>query len=151
MNVIKQNLLEIGRYDDVKTLLTEIVNSEWRGTYPVHAYVTDDNRTLWRVKCSDVKEQAQALIELIDSEEITTRPDFQDLLQYVDTMRDIDLHNYANAISHKMKPDIDMEDIRVRSVTAYIIVCAIEDANEISCEIPKGWGKYPCKAGIRPQ
>lgn len=141
MDVIEA-LKEGHRYEDVQKILTDIINKKDDGTYPVNAFVKD-NETLWRVDCTKVKEQAKKLQSIISQEKIFVleEDEFVDLLQYVNTHVDILLHNYANAISHRREPYVDMEEVRSYSVLWITInnLHLMYYGEEPDFSIPKGW------------
>lgn len=140
IKIIKPVIEESGRLEEVINILKGII-SDKESSYPVGAYVNDNNETVWRVNGETVRKEAVELLKVINQEVEETEEDFYNLLQYVKTEADILLHNYSIAIAHRIDPDIDMEDARRYLIVENLIECWILKlaGNPITYSIPDGW------------
>lgn len=108
-------LKEAGRYDQVTDILVKIATGCNAYTYPVHPFIDDDFTTKWRVEGSSIRKQALRLLEIVvDKEDVKVIDEmsFTQISAYVESHADILLHNYAINVSHKIEPDVDMDEAR---------------------------------------
>ena len=142
--IISKILRDSGRYDDIIKILEKIsMNNNY--DFPVNAYVDDDGKTKWRVPGDDVRKGAVLLLSIINNNEaITEASDQYECLRHVvETSADIMLHNYANFLSHRIKPDDDMENIRAYQILSHLLFY-IGNEEVMSCgdfTVPVGWKK----------
>lgn len=138
--MIKDILKEANRYEDIRNILNNIIETlDDDMTYPVDAHI-DDREIKWKVDGQLLIKEASNLLYLIDTENINcnnSSDDFLNLLQYVRTKGDRLLHNYAIDISHRSTPCTDMNEIRKWKILENLI-------HNIGGElwiIPDGWKK----------
>lgn len=137
--MIKDNLKEAKRYDEVVNILKNII-SDNQSAYPVTAFVDNDGKTKWDVDGSLVKEEASRFLDVIENGETKQMSidDFLYLTQVIHTETDMRLHNYAVAISHRSEPHIDMEQIRSYEILENLLY-NLDDVDKWT--IPDGWKK----------
>ena len=138
-------LKEAGRYEEVMDALKEIKTDNV--TLPVHPFIDSDNITKWRVECTKLAKQRDKLMELIEADvdiEAKDTENMDELQAYVETQRDMILHNYAISISHRKEPKENMEKARVWCIIASIIYETFSDyldEEQTKFSIPDGWKK----------
>lgn len=133
---LKNILVNANRYEDVMAILygmMDLTGSE----VPVRAYAGKRDKIAYNVPVQKVKEEAQALIYLLDGNMVYDigLDDVENLWRYVNSVTDILLHNYAVSVSHQSQPE-DMDGIRGWLVLDNLISCL--DHNE-SWSVPNGW------------
>lgn len=144
--MIKETLLEAGKYDDVVNILTHIAINTSDDLQPIDAFVGDDGKAVTHVSGIEVIHQALELLQLIkdglkfeyfESPEMAEK--FETLQHFVESNTDMMLHNYAVNISHKAKPNIEMDQIRSWLILDNLLLnFGIED-EEHEWYIPEGW------------
>ena len=106
-------------------IIKDIANNLTPSTYPKHPakpFRNDNGETQWEVAGTPVKEEAAEIINIIegyapeDTENI-----FNNLLAYVSNISDTKLRNYAVMLSHRQRPNEDMDNIRTRETLESLI------------------------------
>ena len=117
----KQILIDAGRYEGVSSILTNL--SILPGyQHPVSPYVKEDGTVSFDVLGVNLRNQASLLLRRLNGEqELGPVKDYLDLSLYVQSILNMMLHNYANHISHRIEPDVDMEDVRTWAVLSNLI------------------------------
>lgn len=131
----KEIIIEAGRFDDVIHALSKIIQkTTGNETLPVNPFVDEQGLTKWRVDGKAVCDQAVTLLyQLVH--DFPIQGDFESLLIYVKSSADIDLHNYANDVAHRLIPVINMENIRTMLIIGKMLQCL----NDETWDIPDGW------------
>ena len=143
--IISKILRDSGRYDDIIKILEKIsMNNNY--DFPVNAYVDNDNKTKWRVPGDDVRKGAVTLLSIIKNNEVITEASdqYECLRHVVETSADIMLHNYANFLSHRIKPIDDMENIRAYQILSHLLFY-------IGNEEIMSWGDFTVPVGWKKQ
>ena len=141
-------LKEAGRYDQVTDILVKIATGCNGYTYPVRPFIDDDFTSKWRVEGSSIRKQALRLLEIVvdgDEVKVIDEMSFTHISAYVESHADILLHNYAIHISHKIEPDVDMDEARNWLVLDNLIKC-LHLPEEWT--IPDGWKATPIDKAI---
>lgn len=137
---IKSILMEANRYDDVMSIIRDIIVDNQR-SYPVNAFVKN-NEIKWHVDGAHVRSEAHRLLYLICEDKcIGSDDDFVNLSSYVESRTDMFLHNYAISISHRNEPDVDMEYTRCWEILDNLLRCWNIKDDEFEWDIPDGWKK----------
>lgn len=151
MNTIKETLIEAGRYEEIKKILKNIIFNIKDIQLPVNPFAGDGGKIQYYVKGCFVKEEAAKLfIVLTEKEEIEMQCSLDNLFKYVHSYACILMHNYANMISHRKNPELDvsMEDIRCWEILDNFLACYIaglleseDEDGKYEWSIPDGWKK----------
>lgn len=144
MNKIKEALKEANRYDEVINILNEIISKNDHSSRAVKLFIDKEGKPSYHVDGKLVVQEAVDLLQLIDEETFTEDENlfnkFSNLWKYVNFQSDMLLHNYSVSISHRKKPETDMEIIRVWEILENLIICFNID-DKASWKIPEGWRK----------
>ena len=135
---MKDKLINAGRYNSIIKILSDIKNIT-DPEPPVNAYCNYDGITSWRVDGHKLRIEAADLYKRIQNNESAADlnpANYYNLLQVVKSDADNMLHNYANAIMHRKKPDGKPGLIRSYLVLEHMIICIGK-----SWIIPEGWKK----------
>ena len=135
----KTILKEAHRYKAVINILNTIIN-ESAVSYPVKPFIHYDtcgeSYTKWRVDGSDVRKEAELCKQAIEQDDYGCNNPCINLLVYVESKYNMMLHNYANSISHRHFPVIEMDNIR----NWLCLGCVIEHfSDDMDLVIPTGW------------
>lgn len=138
---LKSILVESGRYENIVTMLTNII-ADTKASYPLRsAFVDNDGETSWRVDGVAVRQQANTLLKLIEADcDGNSSDDFCELRAYVKDKSDTLLHNYAVALSHNSQPKTDIDVIRQWEILDNMIACWNTN-DEYDWYIPTDWQK----------
>lgn len=140
---LKSILVEAGRYDDIIKILSEItswcVNSDIPQSIAVNPYISYNKETCREVDRDKVILEALKLKNIIELEKedsfITAK--FENLEQYIRTISDDQLHNYAVSLTHRRESDSEkLNLLRIWLILDTMLLCwlDIHDWN-----IPDGW------------
>ena len=115
-NIYVSNTLKVaGRFADVTSLLSNIVNNVPAALVQVDPYVTGHNYMQCWVDGQDVRREANLLFKRIcdgDAYHVLKYENYENLFQYVRSHTNMLLHNYAVQVSYGVHEDID-DEIRV--------------------------------------
>lgn len=138
--MIKNILEEADRLNDVLNILNNIISTLDSAPYPDYAFLDNDGITRWKVNGNMVKKAANDVIQLIYDENhpVENDDDFLNLHEYVRSHTYDLLHNYAISISHRVRPKIDIDDIRSWLILNELIL-AICCHSLGTWRIPDGW------------
>lgn len=147
---IKNILKNANRYEDTLKILDTI--AAMNGTsYPVEAFVDEDNITRWRIDGKDLRKEAKLCKQIVMSDTTTdTNYSLSNIFQYVHSYTNMLLHNYANSLAHRNIPNDNLNTIRAWLVVGSVIDhcdtnyktmydnCNDSLSNDL---IPNGWKK----------
>ena len=139
-------LRESGRLEDILLIVAKI-SSKNDKSYPSAYYLDSEGNYKCRVDMSIVRNQIQLWLNLITISEIKESVDLTEFGAYVEGLMDTYLHNYAVAVSHRVKftaeeSETELEIIRTWEVlNATINYFKYIECYEDGFEVPKGWKK----------
>lgn len=143
---IKEKLQESGRYEQILEIIANICCIEDVDT-PVRLHYDREGKVVNRVQMKDVRDGIKLWYQLLKKqidEPIDSGERLDAFEAYVETNNDMMLHNYANEISHRKTPSIDMErDIRPWLVLWETVVHMINpfdcDGEVCPFSVASGW------------
>ena len=144
-NKFKQQIVEAGRYDEILNIIQTLVKKNHR-SYPVNPFINKYHQTLWRVDGRSVFNESKIYVDFISSDECETLPhkdEIENFLLVIHTELEMRLHNYANSISHRTVPTVDMEQVRCLQIIQSSIDCL--EFSDYEWTIPVGWKKLELK------
>lgn len=140
--VVKE-LKRANRYDDIIDLLNYLSLEIKNEDYPVDLYISNGKPHNY-VSGIDIKREAKLLLDFLQlkiDEIISSEDELFELEKYVDTSKNILMINYTNALSHRIKPETDLDEIRILSILTNLIN-NVFDRNNKTWNIPEGWAKH---------
>lgn len=160
MCTVREIIIASGRFGKIMDFISVIMERPDK-EFPVRTYYTDDSYSTASsyVSMENVKKGVVRWLQLIDVDEfhLNITDDDKKLLgdfgKYVDSVREMEMLNYANACAHREKPNESvLEYIRVLSVLSSSIDYFVfelyigydEDYNFERFDrfdIPEGWKK----------
>jgi len=128
---IKDELIKKGKYNDVMQIV-DYIDSSVHGLLPVRWHLNREGDLVTHVKAEGVRKGITIWSYIIELDQRQIK--YTDMLGafriYVEDLVDQHLHNYANDLVRKTKPDESLEQIRALSVlldTLWFILCNEED------------------------
>lgn len=149
MSSLKDILIQSGRLTEIQNIL-DTLNVIKDETMPIATIIRDDK---WknRVQMADVREGIVIYLEKIENNneiELTGKEidKLSELLYLIESISDMQLHNYANERTHRIPEDEEKLEI-IRTVLVLKssiehIVCQFRDpeTNEVLLfDVPNGW------------
>ena len=137
--MILNDLCKTGRAVEIIRYLDIISNWRNHSDCPVHPFVNENGECQTHIPWEKAKDEADYLLKSLYSNTINTE-EYTYLERYVGDYLDMQLHNYANEISHRREPDPqNMEMIRMLSIIWDLLMNG--DDPDWGERIPKGWCK----------
>ena len=144
MHTIKWRLMKAGRYEDVMSILNDIMKlNDW--DYPVNPSVNQEGNWYCQVKGDSVRRGAQLLIEIIEGKQAVSAFDYGNadcmaLDDYVNSELDVKLHNYGIDAIYGFR-DIDKAKEMEAIKALYILWCLMNDLSDyfVDPELRKGY------------
>ena len=137
-----------GRFADVTSLLSNIVNNVPGTLVQVDPYVTHHNYMQCWVDGQDVRREANLLFKRIcDGDDrnvnlVLNYENYKNLFQYVRSHTNTLLHNHAVKASYGIHEDID-DEIRVWSILENLLCnISFDNISFDTWDIPTAWWKY---------
>lgn len=139
MTNIKAILEDANRYDDVVKILKYTLSSVHRNP-AVGLYFDKDGNVRNDVDAKSIKLEVSILLLCIEGVLDYTQHDFTSLSVYITDMTNTLLHNYANSLTHKEEPNINIDTIRCCNIINNLVDCIQAGIME-NWTIPDGWKK----------